>query len=73
MNDRSSNGRLHLALLLSLTAVFVWSVIKPHDLSTWFLEALPAMAGVLILLLTYKRFRLTNLAYVLPQLQPHTD
>ena len=36
-----------------------------RNLFTWFLEALPAIAGVLILLLSYKRFRLTNLAYVL--------
>jgi putative membrane protein len=65
MNSAGSDKKLHLALLVSLTAVLVWSAIKPHDLFTWVLEALPAMVGVLILLLTYKRFRLTNLTYVL--------
>jgi putative membrane protein len=66
MNNGSGNARLHSALLVSLTGVLVWSVIRPHDLFTWILEALPAIVGVLVLLLTYyKRFRLTNLAYVL--------
>jgi len=65
MNNRRSDRALHLVLLAGLASFFVWSVIRPHDLFTWFLEALPVIAGVLILLLSYKRFRLTNLAYVL--------
>lgn len=52
-------------LLGGFFAVMLWSVIHPHDLFTWFLEALPALAALLILALTYKRFPLSNLAYVL--------
>lgn len=45
--------------------VFVWSAIKPHDYFTWFLEVFPAIIAAPILALTYRRFPLTSLAYVL--------
>lgn len=59
------SAQLPLTLLFSVLAVFVWSVIHPHDTFTWFLETFPAMIGLAVLLPTYKRFRLTNLAYFL--------
>jgi putative membrane protein len=43
----------------------VWSGIGPKDQATWLLEVLPAMIGALILLSTYKSFRLTPLLYTL--------
>jgi putative membrane protein len=43
----------------------VWSVIQPHDYFTWFLEAAPALIGLVILVWTYRRFPLTPLAYTL--------
>lgn len=45
--------------------VFIWSLINPKDLFTWFLEVTPAILGFIIILLTYNKFRLTNLLYVL--------
>lgn len=45
--------------------VFAWSAIEPKDRFTWFLEVLPALVGAVLLLLTYKRYRLTPLLYVL--------
>ena len=42
-----------------------WSAIGPHDFLTWLLETLPAMAGGVVLAVTYRRFRLTGLAYLL--------
>lgn len=51
--------------MLSFLAILAWSVIKPHDLFTWFLETFPAMAAVIILIATYRKFRFTNLAYIL--------
>jgi putative membrane protein len=45
--------------------VLVWSGIQPKDQFTWFLEALPAMIGGLLLLFTRKTFPLTPLLYVL--------
>jgi putative membrane protein len=45
--------------------VLVWSVVNPHDYLTWALEVSPALVGALVLLLTYRRFPLTRLTYVL--------
>lgn len=52
-------------LLLTFIAMFVWSGIAPKDRFTWWLEAMPALVGVPILVITYRRFRFTNLSYVL--------
>jgi len=56
---------LHIALLVVFLTVSVWSVIYPRDLFTWFLEVLPALIGLVVIIATYKRFRLTTLLYVL--------
>lgn len=46
-------------------AVLIWSVINPKDLFTWFLEVLPAIIALVVLALSYKKFRLTPLVYSL--------
>jgi putative membrane protein len=46
-------------------AVLIWSGIHPKDYFTWFLEVVPALIGFGILVATFKKFRLTSLAYVL--------
>ncbi len=46
-------------------SVFIWSVINPKDLFTWFLEVLPAIIALIVLAFTYKKFRLTPLVYTL--------
>lgn len=46
-------------------AVLIWSAIGAKDDLTWFLEVLPALIGVTLLLLTRKNFPLTQLAYTL--------
>lgn len=56
---------LHTVLLLIFFGVMIWSVINPKDLFTWFLEVFPALIGLVVLTLTYNRFRLTNLVYFL--------
>ena len=57
------------SLLIALIAIFwtavVLSLIHPHDYFTWFLEAVPALSAFLILALTYRKFRFSNLVYVL--------
>ncbi|KGK88162.1 membrane protein [Desulfosporosinus sp. HMP52] len=63
MNDRVEP--FHRSLLLVFFAVLIWSVINPKDLFTWFLEVLPALIGLTVVILTYNRFRLTNLVYFL--------
>lgn len=56
---------LHLTLLFVVLLVLLWSGINPHDRFTWFLEVMPAIIGIIILLLTYSRFRFSNLVYFL--------
>ena len=66
MNKNASTsipGRLILAWLFIFFLVFIWSGINPQDRFTWFLEVLPALMGLVILSVTYKRFRFTRLAY----------
>jgi putative membrane protein len=46
-------------------AVFIWSGIEPKDRFTWFLEVVPAIAGALLLAVTYRSFRFTPLLYYL--------
>lgn len=57
--------RQHTVLLILVVTILVWSAIRPHDIFTWFLEVVPVLIAVPILGLTYRRFPLTNLAYVL--------
>ena len=49
--------------LLVFAAVLLWSAINPADYFTWFLEVLPAIIGLLVLLATRKSFPLTPLVY----------
>jgi len=57
--------RLPLILLLLVLVVLVWSGIGPYDRLTWFLEVVPVLIAVPLLLLTAHRMPLTRLAYVL--------
>ena len=45
--------------------VLAWSAIAPVDYFTWILEVFPALLGFAVLAATYRRFRLTSLAYFL--------
>ena len=51
-----------LLLFLALVAVGI-SATGPNDRLTWLLEVGPVLVGVPILILTYRRFPLTNLLY----------
>ncbi len=52
-----------LLLLIAGLGALVVSGLQPHDRFTWFLEVAPILIAVPILLATYRRFRLTPLAY----------
>ncbi len=43
----------------------IWSGINPKDQFTWFLEVLPAIIGLIVIIATYNSFRLTPLVYSL--------
>jgi len=58
------DARLLAVLGGALALLTAWSVFRPYDLATWFLEAGPLLAAVVVLALTRRRFPLTPLAYV---------
>lgn len=49
--------------LVLFSGTLIWSGLHPKDRFTWLLEVLPALIGVVVLLLTYRSFRLTSLLY----------
>ncbi len=55
--------------IYSMLAVFfgtlIWSITNPKEGFTCFLEIIPAIIGVLILALTFKKFRFTDFTYFL--------
>ncbi|MCX2827239.1 DUF2238 domain-containing protein [Bacillus pseudomycoides] len=61
---RDKSKMIHLFLLLIVTAVFIWSVIKPARYSTWAAEAIPAVLGLIIIIAIYNKFRFTTLSYI---------
>ncbi|MEO1203374.1 MAG: DUF2238 domain-containing protein [Pseudomonadota bacterium] len=46
-------------------AVLAWSAVAPKDRATWWLEVLPALVALVVLVATYRRFALTPLSYTL--------
>jgi putative membrane protein len=61
-----SSRQYHAILLIVALVFWAWSGISPHDTRlTWVLETLPFMIALPVILLTYKRFPLTNLTYTI--------
>lgn len=52
-------------LLTLFTFTLIWSIINPKEIFTCFLEIIPAIIGIIILALTFKKFRFTNFTYTL--------
>lgn len=50
---------------MAYTAVLLWSIINPKEGFTCFLEIIPAIIGLLVLALTFKKFRFSNFTYFL--------
>lgn len=51
------------ALAFAFASVLIWSWIDPKDRFTWWLEAIPALVALALLIITAKRFPLTRLSY----------
>lgn len=56
---------LHLALGAIVLMVLAWSGSAPYDRVTWWLEVAPVLIALPLLAATYRRYRLTDLLYVL--------
>lgn len=55
--------RFELSLLACVAAVMAWSISAPHDMATWWMEAVPVVIGAPVLILTQGRLPLTRLSY----------
>ena len=53
------------ALVVFCAAVLAWSAYRPQDYATWFFEIFIGVGGIIALALTRRRFRFSNLAYLL--------
>lgn len=62
MNPPASRTR-PAALLAVVAVALVASGVAPYDRLTWFLELLPVLVAAPLLVVTYRRFPLTPLAY----------
>ncbi len=65
-NTETENGKvLTVAWLAVFFGVLIWSGLDPKDGLTWGLEVFPAIAALIALAITRKRFPLTPLVYAL--------
>jgi putative membrane protein len=55
-------------LLILYVILFIITSIKPFDRTTWFIENLPVFIVVVLLVVTYKKFKFSNFSYVLMSL-----
>lgn len=56
---------MRILWLIVFFATLIWSGIHPKDFVTWLLEVFPALIGLAVMVLTYRKFPLTKLSYVL--------
>lgn len=69
MNSKQQSSILSLSMinwlwLIVFFSVFIWSAYQPYDIYTWFLEVLPAIIALLLIVFTRKTFPLTPLLYL---------
>lgn len=65
VNDSGTMDRRLIWFLLLLLPVLTWSGIAPHDRFTWWLEVIPALVGVPLMVALRKKFPLSTLLLVL--------
>lgn len=56
---------LHWLLCVLFIGALAWSGLAPYDRATWWMEVAPALIAFPVLVLTRRRFPLTDLLYVL--------
>lgn len=60
------NNKVAISIwIIIFMAVIIWSGIGPKDRVTWMLEIAPAIIGFIAMAITYRRFPLTPLLYIL--------
>ncbi len=61
--------KLLISLSIIVSIVLIWSLINPITYTNWLLESFPVLIGAPILFFTYKKFRFSNVVYVLIALE----
>lgn len=61
----SNHKKVHIILLFIVCAAFIWSLIKPAGYLIWTLEVLPAVIGLILVLIIYRKFHFTTLSYII--------
>lgn len=64
-NPREQKNKLLTTCCVIMIAAVAWSAIGPADYAIWAFEILPGSLATSALVLTFKRFRFSDLAYVL--------
>lgn len=59
------NTKLHIFLLTGIIVLLIWSSINPYSRFTWYLEVAPAVIGIGLLIGTYRRWKFTDMVYIL--------
>lgn len=57
--------RMNIGWAFIFLSALIWSGINPRDYPTWLLEVFPALAAAVLVGVTFNKFRLTRLAYIL--------
>ncbi len=57
--------RILITFLVILCGLLAATAVSPYDRVTWFMEVAPVLIALPILVLTYRRFPLTPLLYIL--------
>ncbi len=60
-----SQKTFFLILGVLYVGALVWSAIAPHDYPTWFMEMVPSFIGVVLLIVTYRKFKFSRFVYVI--------
>ncbi len=56
-------SKIHITLLVIVSIVFIWSVIKPSSYLDWLAEVSPGIVAILVVTALYRKFRFTTLSY----------
>lgn len=56
-------SKIHISLFVIVLVVLIWSAIKPFDYIDWIAEVSPGVIAIVLLVITYRKFRFTTLSY----------
>ncbi|MEX8514046.1 MAG: DUF2238 domain-containing protein [Leptothrix ochracea] len=65
MHNHTQRHHWLLIALGLMLALLAWSGVHPYDRATWWMEIAPILIAVPVMLLSYRRFPLSSLLYVL--------